>query len=297
MRYLLIKVSNDKFVNDSLFCSNWKLVKLVPYCKFVDIKKTDKNIKILLEDWLNELNLSSPSIEKYSVNDNASNVIKAVKLSSQLKLERCSTHTINLAVYDALLGNKSVKNTAGKKISIKGVIRKSKVITRKTKKSPAMTKKLKFAARETGIKFVTLKQSNKTRWNSTHTNMDSVKKMKVPLNFLKGSDREWSDLVFDSEEWDLVDAMTEILEIPKRVSKALEVDQDPNKHLVVKEMYNLQEELKEFENDKNKPRITRNFAKLLGEFFEAGNRFPNCGTNVQLHRFAHYLDPNMKGCL
>ena len=80
------------------FSTDWELHRWTPYVAPFPARHTGKNIALGLDAMLEDLGFSGEQWELFAVNDNASNVKLAIRLSRHLKQYLCSIHTIELCV-------------------------------------------------------------------------------------------------------------------------------------------------------------------------------------------------------
>ena len=146
---------------------------------------------------IKSLGLNTPDIIKYVINDNASNAVKAIKISPDLNQFLCAIHTLQLYIGDTFK-DASVDPTAMKK-----VLQKGKHLANTVKKSGPPAQELRKACQEVGIPYTTLKNSSETRWNSSKTINDSHNKLEKALNHLVSTDTtgQWTDMVFVCEKF------------------------------------------------------------------------------------------------
>ena len=123
----------------SLTCSfideMWRLHRYTPYVRYFPGSHTGKNIALELDAMIEELEFDSPSIIKYSVNDNASNQKKAIRESFYLTEYNCDLHTLQLGIGDTFKG-------------VKNVLGKCKQIAKFAKQSPQSMEQLQYGASE-----------------------------------------------------------------------------------------------------------------------------------------------------
>jgi len=134
-----------------------------------------------------------------------------------------------------------------------------------------------------------------TRWNSALISLESVVKLKRAFLVLR--DREntvsWEEYLPSPQEWKLIEAIVEILQIPLIMTKKLETDSRPTLHCVVPEVYNMTCQLEK--KAKEDGSYLEVFSKTLLDNVKA--RFPKHGAENQLIACAHYLDPGTHGIL
>ena len=120
---------------------------------------------------IEELGLDIADVVKYSVNDNAANMVKAIRESLYLEMYSCDIHTMMLGI----------ENTFNFVDGMNNVLKKSKGVSKMTHQSTSVAnQQLKNKYKEMGIKYKKLKNPNDTRWNSQLTNMEYVLHLKTP---------------------------------------------------------------------------------------------------------------------
>ena len=263
------------------------LLKLVPFIEIFDVKHTGKNIRLKLDDYLEQLGLSSDEFRKTIVMDNASNNVLAIKLTQLFDAWMCSIHTLQLAINDLL--KVQIRN-----VSIQDVLDKCREIARKVRKSSQSKTQLQDACTSLGMQFIWPNIPNATRWNSTAKNLADILRLKPALQYIDSHDDSgmWSSLSLSAAEWKAAKCLGDILEIPKKVTKLWESETKPTLHLVVKELYNMVSELENFTTEGNEYFIQEFALELIQN---VNQRFPNFGTNHMIANIAHYLDPLCRG--
>ena len=209
--------------------------------KYFPEAHTAVQMKVTLDGMIESLQLTEEKLKKYAVNDNAANAKAAIRLSQYLHQYLCDNHTMQLAVGDTF------------KASVSGarmteVLAKSKDLAKLTHTSGPALKELREACKSVGIKFTKLKNPNETRWNSSHTNMKSVLKLKPALEklFRDDVDDKWSTRELTATEWKLLQGAVEVLEEVVLVTKAWEVEEEPTMNGVLEQIYNLTSKLENF---------------------------------------------------
>ena len=81
----------------SFIDDNWRLHRYTPFVKYFPGSHTGERIALELDEMIDELELSSPRIAKYSVNDNASNQKISIRESVYLTEYNCDLHTFQLS--------------------------------------------------------------------------------------------------------------------------------------------------------------------------------------------------------
>ena len=91
------------------------------------------------------------------------------------------------------------------------------------------------------VRYVKLKNPNETRWNSQFMNMESIQRLKVPLQalFQEDDDGTWSDVLFTAADWKLLQGAVTILKPFMLVTKAWEAEKTPTMSLVGERLYTL----------------------------------------------------------
>ena len=260
---------------------------------------TGMNIKLKIDDMLDRLDLANPEhteIPLFAVNDSAANAKKAIQLSENLIQVLCAIHKLQLCVEDGLKSRLLFGGVA----SITDLLTKTKGLAQYVKRSGPALYSLKEACKEEKVKYRSLKNPNETRWNSKHTNLKSVLHLKKPLVKLAEQDEtnDWSSRLLTAAEWKLAEGVVKVLELPLHVTKVWEAEVRPTMNLVIQELFELTEKLKQVSNDMKNCRYTRDFAKMLRNKVlqsEPIKRFPKCGAEEEIYRFGNYLDPAFKG--
>jgi hypothetical protein len=152
---------------------------------------------------------------------------------------RCANHSLQLAVGGCF------KEVAVAGSDMVQVLAKGKALANSVKRSGPMLYSLRKACEEAGIPYTTLKNPNETRWNSQHTNLASILKLKAPLQLLANTDTigDWAPKVFTPAEWKLAEAAVQILKIPLIATKMWEAEKNPTMNLMISKLYDMQQEL------------------------------------------------------
>ena len=216
-----------------------------PYVRHFPEAHTGLAIKLSLDGMIEELGLDVTNILKVAINDNASNCKLAIKLSDYLVQYLCQIHTLQLGVGDTF------KSTYVGGANMDEVIKTGRSLANHLVKSGPDSLALKESCNEMKIKYTTVKNPNKTRWNSVHTMLKSIIKVKPALIKLANDDPSgnWEKRVFSSAEWKMAEGAVKILEEVLLVTKAWEAETTPTINLVISELYNLDMKLEETINN------------------------------------------------
>ena len=106
-------------------------------------KHSGRNISVSLDEMIEELGLHQNDIQLVSVNDNASNMKLAIRLSGYLSEYYCDIHTIELGLKDAIKKSPAVLK----------ILEKTKKIAKKVNKSSPALSDLKNACESENIPF------------------------------------------------------------------------------------------------------------------------------------------------
>jgi len=135
-----------------------------------------------------------------------------------------------------------------------------------------------------------------TRWNSSYFMLDSIMKLREPLESIRdypGLDPgNVAELIPTSEEFDVFDELLPFMEKVAQLSATLSADSYPTIHLVVDELY----KLKLFLDDQ----LALDGSEAAFAFFvevkkEMDKRFPKCGAGNMVYAIGHLLNPFYKG--
>lgn len=131
--------------------------------------------------------------------DNARNMAKAME-DAQLPSLPWFSHTLQLAIHDAVLSQRSIKDT----------IAAGRRIVGHFKHSPLAYGRLKKVQLELGMTHKRLQQDIATRWNSTYYMLESLREQKRALSAYVAD----FDLpaTLTANQWGLIDSMLSILE-------------------------------------------------------------------------------------
>merc|ERR1712208_254404 len=79
------------------------------FLRYFPEKHTGKNISVSLDNMIEALGLAIENIELFSVNDNASNMKLAIRMSSYLTEYNCDIHTLELVLKDGIQASPAVE--------------------------------------------------------------------------------------------------------------------------------------------------------------------------------------------
>ena len=163
----------------------------------------------------------------------------------------------------------------------------------KIRKSPKYNLELKEVCQEKDIKCLRPLAANQTRWNSVVMSLKSLVPMKSAFDSLgdRTSELDWTRLILDQTEWKIVEAIITVLKMPQLITKLWEADTKPTVHLVVKELYNLENNLLKLSKDRDS--YVNNLSEIL--LREVKRRFRCFGAEEKVPAVAHYLDPATHG--
>ncbi|KAF0713474.1 zinc finger BED domain-containing protein 1-like, partial [Aphis craccivora] len=148
--------------------------------------------------WLKKWNLEN--LVSMVVNDNASNILAAIKLCKWRSLG-CFAHSINLVV-DSGLGYKDVND----------IILKVKAIVQYFKQSSQALIRLNDNQIKGGHPILKLKQNCPTRWNSTYDMINRILKIKDPvLSTLAVLNNDLNNIT--NHEWNILNNLCKLLKI------------------------------------------------------------------------------------
>ena len=106
------------------------MVTFFPFISFFEGSHTASNIRLKLDDLIEESCLGDSSLKKYCVNDGAANARAAVRLSKDLTQYLCCLHILQLAVTDVFYKSHVLSN------DISEIIEVLKSLAQYVKKSP-----------------------------------------------------------------------------------------------------------------------------------------------------------------
>ena len=91
-------------------------------------RHTGANISLDLDSMIKEIGLNMPDVVKYSVHNNAANMVKAIRESLYLEMYSCDIHTMMLGI----------ENTFDFVEGMKNVLKKSKGVSKMTHQSTSV---------------------------------------------------------------------------------------------------------------------------------------------------------------
>ena len=107
------------------------------------------------------------------------------------------------------------------------MLEKCKALAKKTHQSSSVANQaLKDKCKSMGVKFAKLQNPNQTRWNSQLTNMESVLRLKAPLQELFEEDETgaWYDVSLTAADWKLMQGAVTLLKPFLFATKAWEAE-------------------------------------------------------------------------
>ena len=272
-----------------------ELLKFCPFVNYMDgLSHTGENILIKLTNFLQKLGLDSVNVRRVICMDNAANNKKATRIADDtFEGMWCLNHTINLCITDMF--QKTVcKDSAH--TEIKTVLTKCQSVAVLVHRSEGNLGDLKEACTRTVTPFHKPVLGVKTRWNSIDDNVDSNLKLELPLRLLSDQDstpkKIWRTRVLSPAEYRAASGMHKALKSFKLATKKFECDTAPTLHLVVPELFNIEDNLRKLTRE---PGVVSEFAAILLTSFE--RRFPECYARSKLYAIAHIIDPANKGCV
>ena len=272
-----------------LMTKDFQLIKLVPFMSYMEEPHhTGLNIKLKIDDFLEKLGLDSNDIWKTITVDNAPSNKVAVRLSPGLEPYWCAVHTIQLSVGDVLKLSVNL-------VDIQDILDKTLAIAKYVKSSEPRKQLLEAACNQTNVQFLMPTIPTEVRWNSKFDNMESVLRLRGPLQLMCAQDTDGTlpQIMLSASEFNVAEGMCKALKFVKIASKKWQSDFVPTLPMVIVELYNMKHELKLL--GKHPSSEVSIFARLLKQKIE--ERFPHCGTSVKLNRMAHYLDPKYRGAI
>ena len=239
--------SNDSFCSLTLTFLTEKneWIRLVPFEKHFPTRHTGRNIRLAIDKMIQKLKLP-PGITQYIIHDNASNAVAAFKAHEGMKQLFCLNHTINLMVGDGM--KMKVTGALRDDTTVKEVLDKTQTLAKKIKRSPLLKAEVKQVCAEKGVKFISPKLWQQTRWHSKLGNISSLMRIKPVLNHLfdESNEEVWAELEISKVEWKVLSGVQTCLEKVQVTSRSLESDTSPTAHLVVTKLFELEHSLIKF---------------------------------------------------
>ncbi|XP_047222504.1 zinc finger BED domain-containing protein 4-like [Girardinichthys multiradiatus] len=140
--------------------------------------------------------------------DNARNMVKAM-IDAGLPSLGCMAHTLQLAIHEAVLSQRSVSD----------IIAKGRRIVGHFRHSPLAYARLQSVQKQLGQPSKRLQQDVSTRWNSTYYMLHSLLEQKRVLG-VYAADFELP-ATFTSSQWELIENMTTLLEPFEELTKEI----------------------------------------------------------------------------
>ena len=196
-------------------------------------------------------------MKKYVSHDNASNVVLAFELADGFISINCLLHTMQLGIKDSF--ESQLITVAGHGFDIKILLKKCQKLVVKVKKSPLMCEELGNACKKVGVKKTKLLKSQKTRWDSTFTSLESILRLKAALvnlfndNFVSAG---WSENEITGYEWRVIAGIITVLGKVQMVTKQLQGDKTCNSNLVILKLFELHTSLTAFINGADNDRYS-----------------------------------------
>ncbi|CAG8622584.1 10339_t:CDS:2 [Ambispora gerdemannii] len=221
--------------NNMMMCEALLDLKQVPY------PHTGEKIALLLQESIKEWNLEKKTIA--ITTDNASSMVKALRLIPGIKRIPCTAHTLQLTVGKGLA-------------SVQLLILRAKRLLDFFNHSPKQMEKLHQAQKDLNFEKINSTICDvSTRWNSTFLAWDHLIDLKCAISYLPG--RMQSDLdnqvrldgkclakiMLTMDEWKLIEALLEVLEDFQELTTTLSGAKYPTLNLVYPHVKAIFEEL------------------------------------------------------
>ncbi len=281
------------FIDDLFRLHRW-----TPFCSPFADRHTGENIQEVVDMDI-EVKLDiPPSLPKWGVSDNASNMVKALDLSIT-ELYTCLCHTQQLAITDTF---KELKSTDGE--TMEDIASKCQKLAAHLHRADISRKLLFDECEVTDHYPKAVPTANETRWDSTHECMETM--LYHEECFMRLARRgelvtedkvtgERRSLIPSINDFIMIKAAVKVLQKCKETTKLFEQEKIPTIPLVTERLYTVDNELEEIIKD---PKNQRNsmivkFTQVLREKLQT--RFPNFGTDRMLNCFGNYLNPSLKG--
>lgn len=256
---------------------NTQLKNVLLDCIHFTERNTANNIAAMLKNVAFEWDLQNNVTA--IVTDNASNIIKAVKIAGWTQV-RCTAHSLNLAVNNGL-----------QKDELKNIINKVKSIVEYFKRSTHALAQLQINQQNLNLPMLKLKQDCITRWNSTYDMLTRFYTLKNAVITTLAIENPGLNRI-TVEEWAIISKLINILKIFHTVTEALCSEKHVTLSKIPIYVSSMMENLKEHTaNADQNGEILSNFCNKTKE--ELISRFGDVETN-ELIAQATILDPRFK---
>lgn len=252
---------------------------------------SSKNLAMILDQIIR--GITALNVEKTkvtSVNDNAANIVRGIKLAETIKGQvKCAAHTLQLVINDVLTNVRYVNE----------IIRKCKAISALTHRSSKQSNKVKAMcdkinndpsqARKWPYRVII--SPGGVRWNSTYLCMESILKLEEPLLQLRQTDADFDD-VPSEDEFASMSELVSLLKCFHSATQELSAEVTPTIHMVVVTIYNLITHLKNSAKDLKCVQI-RDWARQASHVM--ADRFPKSGSTCMDFALGHFFHPHYRG--
>ena len=236
--------------------SNWVLIKWVTNIRPFPERHFAENIEIELSDMINNLGLNG-ALAKFMTNDNGSNIVLVANNLECVHELRCVCYTCQLAVGETF---KSVQG-------MQAILNKCKNLASWMHKSGPAWAAMQKEAKQLGVSCIKLKNPGDTRWYSWLFCMESVLKMHEVMASIAKEDSDvgagFDDRLPTNQEMRMVRGAVKMLTPVKEMGRAWEAEKCPTINLVVSELFNLTEFLKDFVDDRRNRGESVTFGRAL----------------------------------
>ena len=277
--------SGDPFLCLTMqFIYQWRIYRFVPFVKPLgDLRHTGINISLCLDEMIESLGLGSDKFNLFSVNDNASNMKLAIRLSEYLTEYSCKIHWLELALKDALKATPSMMT----------VLSKSKKIAKFSNKSTVAAQKIKEACKIKNLSYRKMLNPPNTRWHGFFQTLQSVLYLKPALMYLFSESDVLDEHVLNKQDWKLIEAAVTLLKPFCDTVKAWEAESEPTITKVTEQVYNLNENMSDFIRAATPNSSGHKLAKELKKNLNI--RFPDNATDNVYNCIGNFLAPQYKG--
>lgn len=243
-------------------------------CGPLEEAHTARNLAKIIMQVSDEWQLSNKVL--LGVSDNGSNIKNAIEKELGWKHFPCDSHTLNLAVTDALKAD-----------DVDEIVNKVKKIVRQFKQSNVAWQKLKKYQEQSGNTPKRLIQEVATRWNSKFYMLQRCVELQEPLN---SAMINISMVILTSYEWQIYKELCTVLGPCEEVTRELSGEKYVTRSLVIPITMGLTQALTNLEAENFMPAVDRVRQDIIGGI---KTRFNNLSRSKTFTN-CMFLDPRFK---
>ena len=278
-------------INAQFIDSSWRWQKIVVACRPFDDRHSGENIKNVLSEESNALDLDD-SIIKVFVSDTASDMVAGGRVDGYSSFS-CCVHRLMLVGQDA-------EKAEGTEEIAAALLAARSVVTHSNHCSP-FHRTMKKYCKANHHNCTKLVGSVKTRWNSNKMMVTRLLEHRVCIQDMESDSAVPNMPIIEVSQWRILRQLRDILAPMETVTKIWESETEPSMNRVGVEVFNLktvwgdmlQKEVDAYYDSLllEEPAIICFFRSLL---LNLDRRFPQLGMDTDLAAWGNIFDPRFK---